>query len=194
MIQIAKATSQWSRERFLERLAFVEDQIKRWKGVDGYIDTLRMGAFALRLAADHAQGAANPSEWQPIKTAPKDRCIMLCVKGFAPAVGRWWPVTGCWSSFDWGGHFEDDDAASKYFATTRYEPTHWMPPPAGPMLTSPEPHTPHDPTRCEICDWPLAESREFGCVPGDCSYRPDLPAEQERIRKRRAALTDRGQP
>jgi hypothetical protein len=43
--------------------------------------------------------------------------------------------------------------------------------------------------RCEICDWPLAEDRSKGCVPGDCSYRPDDPAEQERIRKRRAALT-----
>jgi hypothetical protein len=47
-----------------------------------------------------------------------------------------------------------------------------------------------DPTpRCEICDWPLAESREKGCVPGDCSYRPDTPAEQERIRQRRAAVS-----
>lgn len=42
--------------------------------------------------------------------------------------------------------------------------------------------------RCPICDWPFAESAEKGCVPGDCSYRPDEPAEQERIRKRRADL------
>jgi hypothetical protein len=42
--------------------------------------------------------------------------------------------------------------------------------------------------RCEICDWPLASDQSKGCVPGDCSYRPDDPAEQERIRKRRAAL------
>lgn len=41
--------------------------------------------------------------------------------------------------------------------------------------------------RCEICDWPLAESQAKGCVPGDCCYRPDMPAEQERIRRRRAA-------
>jgi hypothetical protein len=39
--------------------------------------------------------------------------------------------------------------------------------------------------RCIICNWPLAESREKGCVPGDCSYRPDDPAEQARIRERR---------
>lgn len=25
--------------------------------------------------------------------------------------------------------------------------------------------------RCETCGWPLAKSREEGCVPGDCSYR-----------------------
>ena len=60
---------------------------------------------------------------------------------------------------------------------------------AAPAFTSPESISPpYDPSRCEICDWPLAESREKGCVPGDCSYRPDTPAEQERIRKRRAAL------
>jgi hypothetical protein len=26
--------------------------------------------------------------------------------------------------------------------------------------------------RCYACRWPLAESREKGCVPGDCSFRP----------------------
>lgn len=42
--------------------------------------------------------------------------------------------------------------------------------------------------RCEVCDWPLASSREHGCVEGDCAYRPDDPGEQLRIRDRRAAL------
>ena len=58
-------------------------------------------------------------------------------------------------------------------------------------VSHPPSNTPSvDPTpRCEICDWPLAESREKGCVPGDCSYRPDTPAEQERIRKRRVAVS-----
>ena len=42
--------------------------------------------------------------------------------------------------------------------------------------------------RCPICDWPMAESRERGCVPGDCSYRPDDPAEQRRVRERRESL------
>ena len=50
-------------------------------------------------------------------------------------------------------------------------------------------HSAGDDARCEVCDWPLAESRAKGCVPGDCSYRPDDPAEQERIRRRRAQIS-----
>lgn len=42
--------------------------------------------------------------------------------------------------------------------------------------------------RCPICSWPMAESQEGGCVPGDCSYRPDDPIEQQRIRRRRAEI------
>ena len=30
-----------------------------------------------------------------------------------------------------------------------------------------------DPQRCPICEWPYAAERKDGCVPGDCSYRPD---------------------
>lgn len=40
--------------------------------------------------------------------------------------------------------------------------------------------------RCPICDWPLAESREQGCVLGDYSYRPaEGSAEYARIQMRR---------
>lgn len=42
--------------------------------------------------------------------------------------------------------------------------------------------------RCPICDWPMADSRDNGCVLGDCCYRPDDPAEQRRLQERRAAL------
>jgi hypothetical protein len=58
----------------------------------------------------------------------------------------------------------------------------------------PEPDAVGSVHRCPICDWPLAESQDKGCIPGDCSYRPDDPAEQERIRRRRASVsaTDRG--
>lgn len=60
------------------------------------------------------------------------------------------------------------------------------------MSTSPSIKTQDTPTdvvpRCEICNWPLAKEQAKGCIPGDCSYRPDDPAEQQRIRERRAAL------
>ena len=29
-----------------------------------------------------------------------------------------------------------------------------------------------DPNRCAVCGWPLATSREEGCVSGSCSLRP----------------------
>lgn len=29
-----------------------------------------------------------------------------------------------------------------------------------------------DEMRCRICGWPLAKTRDEGCVPGDCSMRP----------------------
>lgn len=42
---------------------------------------------------------------------------------------------------------------------------------------------------CPICDWPMASSWEEGCVPGNCSYRPDYGTpEYSRIQKRREAL------
>lgn len=45
-------------------------------------------------------------------------------------------------------------------------------------------------TRCPVCDWPMAATVQEGCVPGNCSYRPDEgSAEWRRIKARRAALT-----
>jgi hypothetical protein len=41
--------------------------------------------------------------------------------------------------------------------------------------------------RCPICDWPMAESVERGCVPDNCSYRPDKGSpEYYRIQARKA--------
>lgn len=43
--------------------------------------------------------------------------------------------------------------------------------------------------RCEICDWPLAATRDDGCVPGNCSYRPREGSDElRRIQKRRRDL------
>lgn len=42
-----------------------------------------------------------------------------------------------------------------------------------------------DPTRCVVCGWTLAGSREQGCVAGDCSYRPAQGTpEHDRIKDR----------
>ena len=46
-----------------------------------------------------------------------------------------------------------------------------------------------DTKRCEICDWPLVARMEDGCVPGNCSYRPEQGTdEHRRIQERREAL------
>lgn len=42
----------WTREQFLDRAAFIEVQIAKWRGTPAYADTLRMELFALKLAAD----------------------------------------------------------------------------------------------------------------------------------------------
>lgn len=48
---------------------------------------------------------------------------------------------------------------------------------------------PADVPRCQVCSWPLAESVEAGCVPGNCSYRPEQgTAEHRRIRARRESI------
>lgn len=46
-----------------------------------------------------------------------------------------------------------------------------------------------DVPRCEVCDWPLAESAEKGCTPSNCSYRPrEGTDEHRRIQERRRRL------
>lgn len=80
----------------------------------------------------------------------------------------------CW--FDWSDN--DMDAVAAIDALRK-------------AITSSAPSTTQAVPRCEICDWPLAESAEKGCIPGDCSYRPDDPAEQRRIRERRQLVTSK---
>lgn len=84
-----------------------------------------------------------PEGWLPIETAPKDSCIMLCVHGWQPSIGRWWPKDECWTAFDWEGHFETDAELTSYVQGCKYEPTHWQPLPAPPS-DAPTP-TPLDP-------------------------------------------------
>jgi hypothetical protein len=43
--------------------------------------------------------------------------------------------------------------------------------------------------RCDICDWPLKDKIEDGCIPGNCCYRPDEGSpEYYRAKARRAEL------
>jgi hypothetical protein len=44
-------------------------------------------------------------------------------------------------------------------------------------------------TQCEVCGWTLKEKIEDGCVPGNCSYRPEQGSEEyRRIQERRVWL------
>jgi len=70
---------------------------------------------------------------------------------------------------------------------------HARPADAEALAKEPEPWKPRT-GRCDVCDWTLAESRDKGCVPGDCSYRPEqgspewyrIKARQEEIERQRA--------
>lgn len=98
-----------------------------------YVDTADACWKAMFDAAPRASSAVcRDGEWQPIETAPKGESILLCVEGYAPTIGRWWPVDGVWCAFDWEGHFETDKEMSDYLKGSLYEPTHWAPRPAGP--------------------------------------------------------------
>ncbi len=50
------------------------------------------------------------------------------------------------------------------------------------------------PARCKICGWTLAATVREGCVEGNCSYRPDDPAERKRISARRALIAEGKDP
>lgn len=74
--------------------------------------------------------------WEPIETAPKDGTwILAVVKGWTPAVARW---TTNWRE---GGSFEfvepetfaEESHWHEFIETSEpWQPTHWMPLPAGP--------------------------------------------------------------
>lgn len=66
-------------------------------------------------------------DWQPIETAPKDRELLLCAKGYAPTTGSWhdgqW-ITGPAEDYDLIKSLGEDPGD--------YEPTHWTEVPPGP--------------------------------------------------------------
>lgn len=57
--------------------------------------------------------------WQPIETAPKDRPILLFLRGYPPTVSRWVPVWWEESLGRW---------ASAECDPGKYLPSHWMDP------------------------------------------------------------------
>ena len=71
--------------------------------------------------------------WQPIETAPKDEWILLCIRGFIPAVGRWQADRGV---FDWvdADTMPDNRSWEAYLDSNPEWPvTHWMPLPDPPQ-------------------------------------------------------------
>ena len=45
------------------------------------------------------------------------------------------------------------------------------------------------PERCPICGWPMAKIAAEGCIPGNCSYRPESGSpEWYRIQKHKEIL------
>lgn len=72
--------------------------------------------------------------WQPISTAPKDgsEIIVGSVEGGVFA-GFWSDVPNYWGHFGW---FAESDRAACDATRKPFQPTHWMPLPDPPSLTS----------------------------------------------------------
>ena len=45
--------------------------------------------------------------------------------------------------------------------------------------------------RCRVCDWPLRERMQDGCVEGNCSYRPQQGTEEHAHIQARRRFLDR---
>ncbi len=48
--------------------------------------------------------------------------------------------------------------------------------------------------RCPICEWPMSKDAASGCVPGNCSYRPEPGSEEHRRIERNKVEADRLYP
>jgi hypothetical protein len=61
--------------------------------------------------------------WQPIKTAPKDRTIMLVRKGYWPMLAKWNENYVYWEE---NCTNEDGEDFTRMLHPDEYQPTHWM--------------------------------------------------------------------
>jgi hypothetical protein len=69
------------------------------------------------------------SEWQPIKTAPRDREILVC------DIESGWRFVASWHEYDGCGHRGPDGhwmSNACVDGYTEMDPTHWMPLPEPP--------------------------------------------------------------
>lgn len=109
-----------------------------WKGFtrDDRVSAMRTAISAALAKQDAAIALMRGQSWQPIETAPKDGTnLLLCVKGFVPAVGKW--EHGWWTYRD-ASEFLTEESYMEYLDETSDESwpvTHWQP----------LPNTPKDP-------------------------------------------------
>lgn len=94
-----------------------------------------VGPNWLKRCLEHIAAEAIASGWQPIKTAPKDKTILLSVPTWAGKWNKTLPLPGDFEPRDTGGFWVIYNADE---AIQRVEPTHWMPLPAAPLPQSHE--------------------------------------------------------
>lgn len=166
-----KSNDRTSPETEISELQDIADDIEQSDGIalmlTGTSKQLGIRRTAMVVAALRRPGVAQtPDLWRPIdENTPKDRAIMLCVEGYQPCSGRWWPVDSCWAWFDWEGHFESDAGMTSYCNGTSFEPTHWMPLPQGPD-TSTDRHVNKMAARGPDCACCEQQPRKDCTVPG----------------------------
>ncbi len=147
-------------------------------------------ALVQSLQRDHAPSVAAGE----LRGAEQERArIVAWLRGRQPGV-----LCGALAfQVELGDHLPD---RTMRCATCGDVPHRWRPSPeAGPFwrcATCGEPNEPApDPERCEVCDWPLADSVKGGCVPGNCSFRaPEGSPDWYRIKARREELAKKPAP
>lgn len=129
-------------------------------------------ALLPRLSAALATGAAVPPEgWVTVPSEPTEEMIRKALS----STSHWRDIPGSALTVN----MEKMRIRWRAMLAAR---------PAAPPVAAEQPGS-AKPARCEICGWPLEDSIEKGCVPGNCSYRPDPGSEEyARIQRNRERL------